>query len=100
MVQWLQVVVVENPQLRHELLLLLQQVTNHLLPVVDVLGYDLLLYLPPGLSASLLPRPAHRLLHIVGGEPASAAVKRSLPPAALLLLCDCDRVALLELQLV
>ena len=75
-------------------MLLLQQITDDLLPVVHVLGEDLLRdSTGPGL---VVPG---ELLHVVGREPAGPAVQCSLPPPAVLLLCHRDDVAFLELEL-
>ena len=91
-VQRLEVLVVEDPQLRHELLLLLQHVADDLLAVVHILGHHLL--------RDRLLRLADllgHLLHVVAGEPASLAVQGPLPPAAILFLGYCDKISFLEL---
>lgn len=95
--QGLEILVVEDSQLGHKLLLLLEHVADHLLPVVDILSENLLCY-DPGAGLLGLGVFVH-LLDIVTREPARLAVQRPLPPAPVLALGDGDQITLLELKL-
>ena len=95
--QGLEILVVEDSQLGHKLLLLLEHVADHLLPVVNILGEDILSHDP---RAGLLGLWVFvHLLDIVTWEPARLAVQSPLPPAPVLALGDGDQITLLEFKL-
>ena len=93
----LEILVMEDSQLGHKLLLLLEHVADDLLPVVDILGEDLLRH-DPGAGLLGLGVLVH-LLDIVTREPARLPVQSPLPPAPVLALSDGDQITLLEFKL-
>ena len=111
----------DDPEVGDELLLLLDEVLDHLLAVADLLGQHrgrVELQFPAAASgrvtaagrpAGALPGRGHvvkgfgllvgYLCDVVGGEPAGLSGEGALPPAAVLLLGEGDDVALLEVEL-
>ena len=97
MMKGLEILVMEDSQLGNKLLLLLEHVADNLLPVVDILGEDLLRH-DPGAGLLGLGVLVH-LLDIVTREPTRLPVKSPLPPAAVLTLSDGDQITFLEFKL-